>query len=117
MHLYANHIITHIKNFLSSLWSAVLFLFSQKITWLVIGLITLFFIIKKCWSWYKQKQGESLVYRANKEIKKHTKGENFLLKRWIERLYYPSWASVITVVFTTVILFILAHVTIPHMQM
>lgn len=117
MHLYANRIITHIENFLNSVWGALLFLFSQNITWLLIGLIALFFIIKKCWSWYRQKRDESLVYRANKEIKKHTTGENFRLKRWIEQLYYPSWASVITVAVTTTMLFILAHVDIPHMQM
>lgn len=90
---------------------------SQKITWLALGVVLAVFILKKCRALYKQLQEESLVYRANKEIKKHLKDKTFGFKRWIEQLYYPSWISVITVIAVTVILFCLSHITISDMKM
>ncbi len=115
MHL--NAIYLHIGYFLTSVPDSIYFVFSQKITWLVIGTISILFLGEKCWFWYKKRQSESLVFRANKEIKKHVHDGGFILKRWIEQLYYPSWASVITVAVTTAILFVLAHINIPHLQM
>lgn len=102
---------------LNSVGNSLFFLFSKKITWIILGLILIAFFFKKSWIWYKQLQEESLVYRANKEIKKHLEDKTLGLKRWIEQLYYPSWVSVMTVVVATAILFCLAHITIPHMQM
>lgn len=111
MKVFLIHIKSFLNSFLLYLLKGLFFIFSQKITWITVGIIICLVLIKKCWFWYKKRQSESLVFQARKEIQKHAKDSGVNLKVWVENLYYPSWTSVIAVFMLTAILFCLAHFT------
>lgn len=100
-----------------SIANYVFYIFSLKITWLVVVIILISLSIKKSWFWYKSRQEGSLIFQTNKEIKKHIKRKSFLsVPSWFEQLYYPSWVSVASMAIVAGILFLLAHTNFPHLS-
>jgi len=100
-----------LKEIIISVGNFLFFIFSLRLTWiLILGIVALFFIYF-VWKRYKRHRENLLTFKLKRELEKSCKQKRgSIIKTYLEQLYLPSWYSVLSVIIAVIIIFLIAHI-------
>lgn len=101
-----------ITDLLIQIWSHVVSILSLRLTWVVILGVFFVCILIKVLKWYRQKKRGLLTTSLKKQSEVMRKDlKRPFYKDFFEQIYYPSWFSLLFVLVSFVILFVLSRIT------
>ena len=97
---------------LIKIWFYLVWIFSLRLTWIVICAAVITFLVTKFIKDYRQKREGLLTTRLKKQAENMRHGlHKPFYKDFFEQIYYPSWFSLLSVLVCFSILFILSRLT------